>query len=470
MSGTVPLTIGGGSFNNGGIGTVTIPSSLLFGQSTASGSINGMLQSYLNGLETSFGGTVTYQNTNLAGNDTFYAPATSPGGGRYEQFTNMDSTGASTGTGSYSATVAAGITDLAVQVPGNVTLAGVPTTTNLIFGADSNVDYTVTNPTAGTMYLAGGADSVTLYSSGLANAETIYSAGTDTVNLVGTGTDYVSVYGNAVVKVQDANAYVASEGNATTNLYWDNQNSGGTLHFTNNSTVAATIHIGVFFNAVTGAPETSSTKVTAFGGAGGGYYVGGASGNNSLVGGTGVVTLVGGGSNDFLEAQSSIGTNVMFAGTGNETMVATSTTGSNIFAAGLNYPGLGQPQATGVISTAGSGSQSFLLGNVPSGETIYGSTAANATNNYFMISNETAGGGTYSIYNFVNSQSTILFENGEGGAGASITGIAADSLNNGQVDIGLSDGTTIHLKGLNFEQILGIHTVAGPNGVSGIAG
>ena len=463
--GTVPLTIGG-SFN-GQQSVVTVPSSLMFGALSTPGSINSLIQQYLGNLTNSIrGGEINFQNYDLANNENYLTDATVGGANTIVLFSDTDSTGGTlAGSGSWpDETVGAAVTDLAVQVPGNVTLTGGQGLKHVVFGASSNVNYSVTDPTAGSMSLAGGANSISFYSTDTDNAETVYSAGADTINFVGQGTDFVSVFGNGVIQVEDANAHVVAEGSATTNLYWDNYNAGGTLNFINNSSVAATIHIGNFNG------QSSKSNVTAFGGAGGGYFVGGSSGNNSLVGGTGVVTLVGAGSNDFLEAQSSKGTNVFAAGSGNETMVATSTTGSNIFGAGLNYPGGTEPDASGVISTQGSGTQSFLMGNVPGGESVFGSTASTATNNYFIVSDETAGGGLYSIYNFVNANSTIYLSNGSGGAGsASITGMASDQLHSGQYDIALSDGTTILLKGLNYEQLLGIHTVSA-FGVTGIVG
>lgn len=465
MSGTIPITCGGAF--NGHTGVVTIPSSLLFGFASTAGSINSLLQTYLGdvskGLVT---GLDNFENNDLVGGPNFIAAGTPGGGATFEEFTNTDSVGGTlAGGGNYpNASVTAGVSDLVVQTPGNVTLAGVGTTTKAVFGANSNVNYSVTNPAAGEIDLLGGANSITLYSTTLNNAETVYSAGADTINLIGQGTDYVTVLGNAVVQDEAGNANVVAEGSATTNLYWDNANAGGTLHFTNNSSVAATIHIGNFNG------QTSSTKVTAYGGVGGGFFVGGSSGSNSLVGGAGVVTLVGAGPGDFLEANSSIGTNVFAAGSGNETMIASSTTGSNVFGAGLNYPGLGNPQASGVISTDGSGNQSFLMGNVPGGESVYGSTVASATNTYFVVSDATAGGGLYSIYNFINSSSTIFLSNGAGGPGsASITGMIADPLHSGQYDIALSDGTTIQLKGLSSSEIGGVHTISA-FGITGIVG
>jgi hypothetical protein len=464
MSG-VSLTVGGAF--NGHTGVVTIPSSLLFGQPSAAGSLNGVIQDYLTGIGSGLiSGSTNFINNDLAaGTPAYVANGSVAGTGSptFEEFTNTDSVGGTVaGSGNYSvAAVGAGVTDVLVQVPGNVTLAGAATATTLTFGADSNVDYSVIDPDAGTMYLAGGANSVSLFTTVGTNAETIYSAGNDTINLVGQGTDFVSVYGNAAVEITDAVANVTAEGNATTNFFWDSAHSGGSLNFVNNSTAAATIHIGVFAGGV-----TDAAHVTAFGGAGGGFFVGGAAGSNSLVGGTGAVTLVGAGSGDFLEAQSA-GDNVLAQGSGNETLVATSATGSNSFGAGLNYPGLGNPQATGVISTEGSGAQTFFFGNVPSGETVYGSTTAGATNNYFLYSGSisangvftgTVGGGNYSIYNFINSNSSIFFAN-EDGTSATVTHLDIDQHDSSQLDLILSDGTSVEFKGLTTAQILAVHTI-----------
>jgi hypothetical protein len=450
MGGTVSLTIGGAP--SGTTGVVTVPSSLLFGQLSDSTSLNSLLQGYLGGLTAGFNdGTASFENVNLVTNATDVAPSSVTGAPVFEEFTNVSNSVTGGGGGNYAATVGSGVTDLAVQVPGNVTLLGASATTTALFGAGSNVDYTVVDPAAGTLYLAGGNDSVTLLSNFANNAETIYSAGNDSINLKGEGTDYVSVYGNGTVLVQNADAVVTAEGNATTNVFWDNA-AGGTLNFTNNSSVAATIHIN---------PAATGAKVTAYGGAGGGYFVGGTSGSNSLVGGSGVVTLVGGGSNDFLEAQgyTTIGSGNIFvaaAGT-NETMIATSATGANFFSAGLNYPGgTGNPAASGVISTQGSGVQNFSLGNSP-GETIYGSTQTGASNAYLFTNTATFGGGVYSIYNFINNASNIYLTNGAGGAGtASVTSMNVDSSDPTQFDIKLADGTQILLKGLTSQEISNI--------------
>lgn len=454
MSGTVPLTIGGAW--NGQTGVVSVPSALLFGAKTDTASLNGLLQSYLNGITTGIlGSTVNFDNNDLASGTTATHAASIGGAPTAELFSNIDSTGASAAGSNYSASVLAGVTDIAVQAPGNVSLTGVGATTKALFGQNSNVNYSVTNAAAGSIYLLGGADSVTLFNTTKPSAESIYSAGNDTVNLsVLNGTDYVTVVGNGTILDTNANAFVTAEGNATTNVFWNN-NAGGSLHFTNNSSVAATIHINL---------DAPSARVTAYGGMGGGYYVGGTAGNNSLVGGTvagaGVVTLVGGGPGDYLQASgySTLnGGNIFAAGAGSETMVATSTTGANVFGAGLNYPGGGNPQAAGVISTAGSGDQNFLMGNVSGGETIYGSTAATATNSYQIVSDATAGGGLYNIYNFVNSASKIYLTDGAGHAGAAhVTSQGVDGTDPTQYDITLSDNTHIFLKGLTSQEVANI--------------
>ncbi len=448
---------------NGYPGLVTIHSSLSFGALSTPGSVNSLIQSYLNDIGAALGsGTDSFENYNPQINQTHVVPGT--GSGFVEQISNLDSAGGSTsGSGSYPAlTVQGGVSDLLLQAPGNMTVTGASSTTNVVIDALTNADYSVTDAAAGTMYLAGGANSVTLYNTSGNTNESIYSAGQDTINLAGQGTAQVTVTGDATVIDKDVNASVVASGSATTNLFWSSANAGGTLNFTNNSSVAATIHI----------QNGSKANVTAFGGVGGGFYVGGAAGNNSLVGGSGVVTLVGAGAGDFLEAQSSIGTNVLAQGVGNETLMATSTTGSNVFGAGLQYPGLGSPEVTGVISTDGSGVQQFLLGNLAAGETIFGSTQAGASNNYFVVGNtaESIGGGQISIYNFVDAKSTILLTNGNAGASdASISSMGYNTFQSAW-DISLSDGTNILLKNLTLQQMGAIHTVAGAGGTTAIVG
>ncbi len=474
MSGFTQLTVGGGY--NGHLGVVSVPSSTIWGSASTGTTINHSLQTYLGGVYQSILGGAGFINSDIAGSSTVTA-----GGGAsvFQEFTNVNgTTSVVSGSVSGSASVAGGTTDLLVEAPGNLTLTGSSNSTMALFGMNSNVNYSVTDPKAGSIYLAGGANSITLNSLHSTNAETIYSAGTDTINLVGQGSDYVSVYGNAVIQDFSANATVAAEGSATTNLYWDNANAGGTLHFINNSSVAATIHIGNF-NGL-----TSTTRVTASGGAGGGFFVGGSSGSNSLIGGSGVVTLVGAGSGDILEANSNKGTNLLFGGPGTETLAASSLSGANLFQVGLNYPGLsGAPAANGVVSTAGSGAQTFFFGNVPGGETVYGSTKA--TSNVFFIESGTVpaaqgggtiGGGLYNIYNFVNAD-IFLTGFGATGKGAAIALQFVDPASTvaggaAVLDVSLTDGTTIKIHGLSSSAITsalaGGDTFAGANGIIGI--
>ncbi|MDD2703860.1 MAG: hypothetical protein PHU07_00780 [Acidocella sp.] len=456
MSGAV-LTINGAY--NGQTGILGVPSNFE-GETSTQGSLNAALQSYLDGISASItSGQMSFMNYDIVGGSVYSSAATVPGAKTFEEFTNVDSAGGvSTALASGSYTVNPGVTDIVVQAPGSETVAGnreiidgTGSVTSALFSALSNVTYSVTNPGAGVIYAAGGADSITLYSAGLDNNETIYSAGTDTINLVGNGTDYVSIQGSAndVIQIEAANANVTATGAATVGIHWDNGNAGGTLNFINNSSQAATIYTAVFMND--SSTTTAVTHVTASGGAGGGFYVGGQGGNNSLVGGTGVVTLVGGGEGDYLSASSG-GMNELFAGSGTETMVASSTTGSNLFQVGLNYPGLGQPAGNGVISTEGSGVQSYFLGN-SNGETIYGSQ--NASFNLFnIVSNETAGGGIYNIYNFNNHGFIKLIDAADTGAGsASVAAIQADPVSSGTTDIYLSDGTTIKLHGVSANSL-----------------
>ena len=62
----------------------------------------------------------------------------------------------------------------------------------------------------------------------------------------------------------------------------------------------------------------------------------------------------------YLEASSSLGTNVLIAGSGVETLVASSTTGANTFELGLPSTGSRDaPIANAAVSTSGSGLQTF---------------------------------------------------------------------------------------------------------------
>jgi hypothetical protein len=438
MSGSV-VTIGGGF--NGQNGILNVPSTGL------PPTVNQMLQDYLTGVSLAVTtGGAGFINDDVATNDLM----TATGGAGLEVISDTDVNGnVSPSAGPYNIIASANATQLVVEAPGNGTITGSSNTTFVMLGASSNVDYIVQNASSGSIFAAGGSDTITLQQGNSVN-DSIYSSGQDSINLFAGGNDLVSVMGSAndTVNMQDANATITATGNSTVGVTWETRNSGGTLDFINNSSAAATVFSSVFANG-----QAAFNSVTVFGGAGGGYYNGGGAGENSLVGGTGVVTLVGAGNGDFLEAQSNQGQNDFFGGAGLEQMVATSATGANLFALGLNYPGLGSPTVSGTVVTSGSGEQNFDLGN-SNGETITGSTAA--THNIFnVVGDSTTGGSNFTIVNFGAETSSgaysiiYLMNDSMNGAGnASITGIQTDQFNANNTDIGLSDGTKITLVGV----------------------
>ncbi len=481
MSGSLSIT--GGA--NATTGLVTVPSAFS-GAATAGGGINALLQDYLNGVSSQLGGSMGLDNDDIASGGGDYT--VSGTGGMLQEFTNVDSTGGVASGSVTSSYLTPYGTNLVVEAPGSETITGANTATNFaLFGANSNVDYTITNPSPSTIFAAGGADSITLLDDGVDTlTAALYSAGNDTMNLWGAGnaTATSDTGANDTYNIDDANATITANGNATVSVFWRNSNSGGTLDFVNNSTNAATIYSSVFNG------EAAGTHVTAYGGGGGGFFVGG-QGNGSLpnllVGGAvgsvsvdssgaitqvsangsaGVVTLVGASSGDVLDAQSGLGQNDLFAGSGSETLLAASTTGSNLFQLGLTYFGIGQPPSDGVVSTDGSGAQSIFLGN-SNGASIYGSTALGATNNYLFVGDSTTGGGVFTIENFSSANSAIyLINSTDNGAGdASVSGIVTDPFNSNNTLIGLSDGTRITLVGVNSSSV---STINGGSGITKI--
>ena len=439
MSGSF-VTIGGGF--NGHNSVLSVPSSF-------PSAVNTMLQEYLNSVSSSvIGGTAGFENNDVATG----ADLVTPGAAALEVISNMD-TGGSTAAGSpYNVTVSAGVATLVVEAPGNGTITGSSSTTSVTFGADSNVDYSVQNGAPSSIFAAGGSNNITLLP-GIGNLnDTVYSSGNDSLNFLGQGSVQASIIGSANdrVVIEDTQATVTATGNATVGLFWASPTSGGRLDFINNSTAAATIFSSVF-NQPDGSALTAPNSITVDGGQGGGYYNGGQAGNNSLIGGTGVVTLVGAGEGDFLQASSSLGQNDLFSGAGSETLEGTSLSGSNEFVAGLNYPGLGQPVPNDVISTTGSGQQNFQLGNGT--DTIFGSTVATA-NVFNIYGDATTGSANFIINNFVNG--TIFLNNdADNGAGnASITSILTDPIIAGNNTlITLSDSTQIHLIGVSASSV-----------------
>lgn len=450
------LTIGG-AFNSQ-TGIVSVPSSF-WGDTSTAGSLNQLVENYLVSLTSSItGGTYAFENNDIAGGGDF---VTGSGSGSLEEFTNTDSSGSVTGSsvnGAY--TVSSGVTDVLVQAPGNMTLAGNSTTNDALFGADSNVNYTQSTGGSAVIVAAGGNNVINVTAANV--NDTVFSAGNDTVVYNGTGgNDVVNAQGNATTKVfvggSDAATVTASD-NAQVGVLFI-QRSGGSLDFINNSSHAQTV-----FSAAYGSSQ-GVNSVTVSAGAGGGLYVGGIAGNNSLIGGSGAVTLVGGGSGDVLKANSSV-SNFLFGGSGFETLLGGTGSANNLFAVGLPYPGIGALTASGLVSSNGSGYQSFYIGNT-NGETLTGSTVTGSVNQYVVQSDTTGGatvgGGNLVITNF-HAGDYLYLEDAAGTAGgsASIYGISADNGPSGGTDIYLTDNTRIHLLGVSASQI---STVSGSNGV-----
>lgn len=447
------LTIGGAFNSQAGI--VSVPSSFL-GTASTSGSLNQLLQNYLVTLTSSIqGGTYAFENNDIAGGGDFSTVPSSVSGS-FEEFSNTDTVGAVTGgtvSGAY--TVSTGVTDVMVQAPGDVTLAGNGTTNFALFGANSNVTYSQTTGGSASIIAAGGNDSI--YVSAANVNDTVYSSGNDTIAFNGVGgQELVNAAGNATTMVfvggSDVATVTASDNAQAAVVFL--QNAGGNLDFINNSTQAQTVYSGSYTTSGGGA-IFAPNSVTVNAGAGGGFYVGGRAGNNSLIGGSGAVTLQGGGTGDTLVGNGA--SNDLFGGTGLETLIGSSTSTNNAFQIGLNYVGIGQVTASGVVSTSGSGLQSFLIGNT-NGETLTGSTVSGSYNLYDVVGSSsgglTTGGSTLTITNFgANSAIYLTDASLNNTSDTSIYSIQAAGGVGGGTDIYLNDGTTILLKGVNVSDI-----------------
>lgn len=479
---TVGLTVGGSP--NLATGIVTIPSAFT---SVGGGSaVNGLLQAYLNGISSSISASVAGATPagGLINNDlatgSVYTVAGSTGN-VFEEFTNTDSVG---GVSTLSAapytglTVAANATNLVVEVPGKSVITGNGKTSLALFGANSNVVYTDTNGgttgAADSIYAAGGKDVISAYGTPsnpnssydivLSGAgSSVAGAGKDTVN-VGAAFDTVSANGNSTASVFVYGGATTVNANDSSSVAVQfAQQAGGTLDFINNSSNAATI-----FSANYGGSNGAPNSVTAFGGAGGGYYVGGLAGNNSLVGGSGAVTLQGAGAGDTLVGNSSVG-NFLFAGTGNETLLASATSAQNNFQLGLAYTGhTGAIISNAVVSTAGSGQQAFILGS-SSSSTLTGSnsTVAGTQNLYIFVSNAaTAANGqsNYLITDFNSVNSSIYLNDSLFGSTNTLSIFSeANSTAPGfsGAVITLSDGSTIKLAGVNANSLTSVPGAGG---------
>jgi hypothetical protein len=436
MSGMI--TVQGSGHN----GIIPIPSDF-------PGSINGLLDAYLAGLAGSIaGGTAGFEN----GDDDDHKKhgdhddKRHDNNGRGNDDKHHDGKDGDSTSGSY--TVNSSWNTVIVDTPGNMTLQGNGVTKVALFGAYSNVNYSDTNggsaSAADSIFAAGGNDSITTYSTtNTGSSYAIYSAGNDTVHLDNQGTDTVVATSNAHTDV------IISAGTATVmatdnSSVWVKDYSSGKLDFINNSSNAATVYASNSTNGM------ALNSVTAFGGAGGGYYVGGLAGSNSLVGGTGTVTLVGAGNNDFLQANSAYGTNLLEGGSGSETLIGGTASGSNMFEVGMNGG-----VTNGVVSTEGSGIQTFLIGSTNS-STVTGSSVMGALNVYDVVrdsATQANGPATLTITDFTSNSVLFITDTTPGAGHVSITAMGTE-LGGGGTEILLSDNTKIYLTGVSANSLV----------------
>jgi hypothetical protein len=442
MSGTAMLTVGGAF--DGHTGVLSVPSSL-------SSSTNSILQTYLDGLSGSVtGGSATFENDDVAAG--VVDSVAGSGTNFFEEITNTDSVGATTGGSAAGVvSVTAGVTNLVAQDPGSVTVAGVSSTLFALFGANSNVAYSVDGG-AGSIFAAGGNDSIFVAGSA---QDTVASAGNDTINFNGTnGSGVIDATGNATTRV-----YVGGSDVATVTASGNSQASvvflplaGGNLDFINNSSAAQTIYSGSFTTAG-GGSIFAVNAVTAFGGSGGGFFVGGRGGFNVLNGGTGDSTLVGGGAGDILTTGGQ--QNFLYTGSGAETLIGGGV--NNGFSVGLEDVGIGTVKAVGdLVSAGGSGAQNFVLGQLSS-TTLTGSTVTGASNTYAVLGTFTTTGGEavsmtggdFTITDFGASDNIFLLNgSNDTGAGAPSVETVQSAIGGGGSQILLTDGTVITLKGV----------------------
>ena len=147
---------------------------------------------------------------------------------------------------------------------------------------------------------------------------------------------------------------------------------------------------------------------------------------------------------------------MLIAGSGQETLVAGSATRANTFELGLpSTGGHGAPIANAVVSTSGSGQQTFLLGS-SEGSTLTGSNAAGATNLYDFIrdsATEANGAAHFTITDFNAANSTLFINESTTGAGSVGVDSIAKAIGGG-AEVTLSDGSTITLKGVDPQSLV----------------
>jgi hypothetical protein len=383
------------------------------------------------------------------------------------------------GTATVDSTVPAGYNALVVEAPGADTISGDGAANFLaVFGNNSSVNFN-TDGGSGTVYASGNdtlgvsgsawsivggtvggvainVDSastfVTLQGSstaagGFSNVVGSYSqnlnvlaAGSNDFIITGTqptvSTDTVSVTGFTTILNEGANDTVYASGSGS--FVGAFGSSGGKFFFINDSSAASSIIGGV--DPTTGL-ISSPGSVTVEGGTGGGVFDGGTNGSNSLVGGSGMVTLFAAGTNNYLFANGSgSGYNLLNAASGSgDTLVGGSSSSNNVFFAGTG---------TESIVSFGTGAQTYFVGTLGS-ETIQASTVTGASNSFIFDQAASQGGGTDVIKDFVPGVSQGVINLNDGISGVTINDIVSLSGAASGTQIGLSDGTTIKLLGVN---------------------
>jgi hypothetical protein len=462
MSGT--LTVIGGQTSLAGL--VTLPAAqnplTLTALQTALTSLSDMVTAQ----------SATYDNTSVGGGSS---------NATLLVLSNVDSTGATIASApaSYSESFGSSVKGLVVEQPGSETVTG-GSSSGLLAVFSSNSSVTFTDGGTGTVAASGNdilnlsgsawsvfggnlgnvaintdsaAANITLTGAGLAtgnnttpsNAVGSYSP---VLNVVSEGTrdfiltaapgdavatDAVTVTGSANIIDSGADDTITATGSASVSAHFSGQ--GGGILFINNSDAASQIIAGI--NTTTGLINTPGS-VSVYAGAGGGIYDGGTNGSNYLIGGTGAVTLFAAGASNYLYAQSSVGTNILNTASGsNDTLVATGQTKNNTFFAG---------SGTESIKSAGTGKQVYFAGTLGS-ETIIGSTAKTATNEYIFDQSSAQGGGTYTIVNFKPGTGFINLTGAD--KGVSIKSFEALAGANSGTQIDLTDGSTIKLVGVS---------------------
>jgi Ca2+-binding RTX toxin-like protein len=151
---------------------------------------------------------------------------------------------------------------------------------------------------------------------------------------------------------------------------------------------------------------------------------GGSAGNNFLFAGNGAATLVGGGDQDQLYAYGS-NDQLLIAGSGNETLSAALSTGNDTLQAGSGHD----------LLIGGAGADTFIGG---SGQSTV--TAGFGSQTFDFINH--AAGGTELVQGIFDPTSIQIHLTGYGD-GAIHQALAGQTVTNGSVTIGLTDGTKI---------------------------